>query len=189
MIARVVDGREAAPSAGVADSQSVKTTEAGDCYGSGAGGKITRRRRRIAADTRRQFTVRRGALRFHLRPFGRSRTNDQAWANFPTLGLFYADSGASEDAVNKARMGLEAAPSIVIVRRQYRVVGIVVSARRWVVERTFAGPRCARRLAEVPGAFRCVIKRMAQHRTHRPLRPQYRKKSGAGVLRKTLRHR
>ena len=51
MVARQQAGREASPSAGVIDSQSVKTTESGGICGYDAGKKVKRRKRYIITDT------------------------------------------------------------------------------------------------------------------------------------------
>jgi transposase len=146
-VSRVLSGRDTAPTAGIIDSQSVKTTESGGPRGYDAGKKTKGRKRHILTDTDGNLL----ALVTHTADIqdrdGAPGVVAQACESFPNLTHIFADGGYAGDKLRDALKEVNG-PSIEIVRRPPGVTGFVVIARRWVVERTFAWLGRCRRLAK-----------------------------------------
>ena len=147
MAAREAAGREASPSAGVIDSQSVKTTESGGPRGYDAGKKIKGRKRHIVTDTQ-GFLV--AAVVHAADVQDRDGAPDVLAGirhSFPWLRHVFADGGYAGDKL-RAALAKIGRWTIEIIKRSDCAKGFEVLPRRWVVERTFAWLGRNRRLAK-----------------------------------------
>jgi len=148
MNAREAERHEAAPTAVVVDSQSVKTAEAGGPRGFDAAKKIKGRKRQIAIDTpglpiECQITLADIQDSDALAPLLRDVRRKN-----PFVTMCFVDGGYNGDEAQRAAFEASRIAITVIKRTDKQVKGFVVLPKRRGVERTFGWINRARRLAK-----------------------------------------
>lgn len=145
-IARNLEGHGDQPTAGILDSQSVKTTGKGDERGFDAGKQVKGRKRFLLTDTLGLLLCVMVYAASWSEPAGGCEILDEADQRFPSLKKIWADSGYQGKLVEYVtawcRFVLE------IVRPAPDQVGFHVHPKRWIVERTFSWFTWWRRLSK-----------------------------------------
>ena len=148
MAVRETEGKSAAPTVAIVDSQSVETTEAGGPRGYDAGKKVKGRKRHIAVDTlglpiKCQVTPADVQDRDALPSLLKAVSQKSPW-----IELAFVDGGYSGDETQRAAFEASRIQVSVVKRSDRTVKGFVVLPKRWIVERTLGWLNRARRLAK-----------------------------------------
>jgi len=134
MIDRELQGREASPTAGVIDSQSVKAPCA-EVRGYDAGKKINGRKRHIAVDTEGHLLMVNLTTADISDSAGGQMILDALRKRWPFVKHLFADGAYDRKKLMEKAAFLDF--TVEVIRRCDQVKGFQVLPRRWVVERSF----------------------------------------------------
>lgn len=139
-------GRQEEPTAGILDSQSVKTTEEAETRGYDAGKKVKGRKRHLLVDTL-------GLVLVAWMTTADVQDRDAAQAvlplaarDYPTLRKVWADGAYEGQQVRT--VAKESGIEVEVVKRSDQAKGFVVQPKRWIGERTFGWLNRDRRLSK-----------------------------------------